>query len=72
MPVREVGVFVERVVDLDSVWKNFLGDVQNLAAVCSVAVFLEVNVHDFLELAVIAVFRIGGGCCKSPAVVLLA
>lgn len=76
VPVRKAGVFVcpvERVVDLDFIReKKSLSNVQDLAAVCSIAVSFEMYVHLVLEADVIALRRVGGGCCKTPAHVLLA
>ena len=59
-------------MDLDLFWKESLGYMQDFAAVCSVAVFREVYFKVFLEAVVVALGRVGGGCCETPAHVLLA
>ena len=75
VPVGKVGVFVlpvERVVDDDSRRKKGLGNAQDLAAVCSVAVVGKMCIHGILEPVVVALVGVGGGCCEAPAHVLLA
>ena len=73
--MRKVGVFVlpvDRVVDLDFLRKKILGDLQDLAAVSSVAVLGEMHIHVLLESVVVSLGRVVGRCCEPPAHVLLA
>lgn len=75
MPVRKVGVFVlpvEGVVYLDRIRKKSLRNVQDLAAVSSVAVTGEMLVHVLLPPDVVPLGRVGGRRCETPAHVLLA
>ncbi len=62
----------ERVVDFDAFREKSLGDMQDLAAVSSVAVFCEMFIRVLLESDVVPLGRVGGGCCEAPAHVLLA
>ena len=70
MPMCKIAVFVlavERVVDFNTLRKNCLGDVQNFAAVSSVAIFLEVLIRVLLESYVVSLRGVGRGCCQAPA-----
>ena len=58
-------------MDADVGWKKFLGNVEDFAAVCSVPVFGEMLVEMLLEPDVVALGRIVGGRCESPAHVSL-
>lgn len=53
-------------MDFDSFWKDVVGNVQNFAAVCSVAIISEMHVHLLLEPDVIPLGRVGGCRCESP------
>ena len=70
VPMREIAVFVlvvKRVVDFNALRKNCLGNMQDLATVPAVAVFLEVLIRVLLESDVVSLGWVGSGCCKTPA-----
>ena len=55
----------------DSVGKKSLGELQDFAAVGSVAVSFEMRVGFQLEVDVVSLGWVGGRCCECPAHVLL-